>query len=55
MYDIDYKPRIAIKAQALSVFMAEWTETQTPKGSWNIGLSISIVPYNFKAREQEFC
>jgi hypothetical protein len=30
MYDIDYKPRRAIKAQALSDFMAEWTETQTP-------------------------
>jgi hypothetical protein len=30
MYDIVYKPRIAIKAQALSNFVAEWTETQTP-------------------------
>jgi hypothetical protein len=30
MYDIVYKPRIAIKAQALSNFMAEWTEIQTP-------------------------
>jgi hypothetical protein len=30
MYDIIYKPRIAIKAQALSNFMAKWTETQTP-------------------------
>jgi hypothetical protein len=27
MYDIVYKPRIAIKAQALSDFVAEWTET----------------------------
>jgi hypothetical protein len=26
MYDIVYKPRIAIKAQAISDFMAEWTE-----------------------------
>jgi hypothetical protein len=30
MYDIVYKPRTAIKAQALSNFMAEWIETQTP-------------------------
>jgi hypothetical protein len=30
IYDIVYKPRIGIKAQALSDFMAEWTETQTP-------------------------
>jgi hypothetical protein len=29
-YDIVYKPKTAIKAQALSDFMAEWTETQTP-------------------------
>jgi hypothetical protein len=27
MYDIIYKPRTAIKAQPLSDFMAEWTET----------------------------
>jgi hypothetical protein len=27
MYDIIYKPRTAIKAQTLSDFMAEWTET----------------------------
>jgi hypothetical protein len=30
MYDIVYKPRTAIKAQALSDFMAEWTQIQTP-------------------------
>jgi hypothetical protein len=29
MYDIIYKPRTAIKAQALSDFMAEWIEIQT--------------------------
>jgi hypothetical protein len=30
MYDIVYKPMTAIKAQALSDFVAEWKETQTP-------------------------
>jgi hypothetical protein len=30
MYNIVYKPRTAIKAQALSDFVAEWIETQTP-------------------------
>jgi hypothetical protein len=30
MYDIIYKPRKAIKVQALSDFVAEWTETKTP-------------------------
>jgi hypothetical protein len=31
MYDIIYKPQMTLKAQALSDFMAEWTETQTPQ------------------------
>jgi ribonuclease HI len=30
MYDIVYKPMIAIKAQALSNFVAEWTKSKTP-------------------------
>jgi hypothetical protein len=30
MYDIIYKPRTAIKAQTLSDFVDEWTETHTP-------------------------
>jgi hypothetical protein len=30
MHDIVCKPRIAIKAQALSDFIAEWRETQAP-------------------------
>jgi ribonuclease HI len=30
IYDIVYKPRTPIKAQALCNFMAEWTEMQTP-------------------------
>jgi ribonuclease HI len=47
MYDIVYKPRIAIKAQALSIFMAEWTETQTPPKEreleyWTINFNSSL-------------
>jgi hypothetical protein len=30
MYDIIYKPRTTIKAQVLSDFVAEWTETKSP-------------------------
>jgi hypothetical protein len=30
MYDIVFKPRTTIKAQALSNFIVEWTEIQSP-------------------------
>jgi hypothetical protein len=42
-HDIIYKQRTTIKAQSLSDFIAEWTETQEPplkKESCNIGPSI---------------
>jgi hypothetical protein len=47
MYDIVYNPRIAIKAQALSNFVAEWTEIQTtPKKRemeyWTINFNGSL-------------
>jgi hypothetical protein len=47
MYDIVYKPRIAIKAQAVSIFMAEWTETQVPPKEreleyWTINFNSSL-------------
>jgi hypothetical protein len=35
MHDIVYKPRTAIKAQALSDFIAEWTKTQAPSKKEN--------------------
>jgi hypothetical protein len=39
MYDIVYKPRIAIDAQALSDFVVKWTETQTiPRERDRVGI-----------------
>jgi hypothetical protein len=47
MYDIVYNPSTAIKAQALSNFVAEWTETQIPPREreleyWTINFDGSI-------------
>jgi hypothetical protein len=47
MYDIVYKPRTVIKAQALSDFMTEWTKTQTPPKErepeyWTINFDMSL-------------
>jgi hypothetical protein len=47
MYDIIYQPQMAIKAQAISNFVAEWTETQTaPKEKemeyWTINFDRSL-------------
>jgi hypothetical protein len=47
IYDIIYKPRTAIKAQALSDFVTEWTETQiAPKEReleyWTINFDRSL-------------
>jgi hypothetical protein len=47
MYDIVYKPWIAIKAQALSDFVAESTEIQTPPNEreleyWTINFNGSL-------------
>jgi hypothetical protein len=49
MYDIVYKPRTAIKAQALSNFVPEWTEIQTPPKDkeleyWTINFDGSLQP-----------
>jgi hypothetical protein len=42
-YDIVYKPQLAIKAQALSDFVVEWMETQTPRPlNWTINFDGSL-------------
>jgi hypothetical protein len=53
MYDIVYQPRTSIKAQALSDFLVEWQRFKHLLGeeSWNIGLSTSMSPYNFRVQE----
>jgi ribonuclease HI len=54
-YDIVYKPRTAIKAQALSVFVAEWIEIQTPPKEkeleyWTINFNGSLQLQDAGAR-----
>jgi hypothetical protein len=54
MYDIVYKPMTTIKAQALSKFIAEWMETQTPPKEremeyWTINFDESLQLQGAKA------
>jgi ribonuclease HI len=54
MRDIIYKPRTEIKAQALSDFIAEWTETQAPPKEteleyWTINFDGSLQPQGARA------
>ena len=35
-FELDFKPRTAIKSQALVDFLAEWTELQTPTSIENL-------------------
>jgi hypothetical protein len=49
MYNIIYRPRTTIKAQALSDFMALWTGIQTPHKEkeleyWTINFDGSLQP-----------
>jgi hypothetical protein len=55
MYDIVYKPRTTIKVQALSNFVAKWTETQTPPKErelvyWTINFDGSLQLQGARAR-----
>jgi hypothetical protein len=56
MYDIVYKSRTAIRAQALSYFKAEWMETQTPpkNESWSTRPSTLMDPYYYKVQEHDY-
>jgi ribonuclease HI len=54
-YDIVYKPRTTIKAQALSIFVAEWIEIQTPPKEkeleyWTINFNGSLQLQDAGAR-----
>jgi hypothetical protein len=52
MYEIVYKPRTVIKPRALSDFVAEWTEIQTPPKEkeleyWTINFDGSLCNTHF--------
>jgi hypothetical protein len=51
MYDIVFKPRIAIKAQALGDFVTKWSETQSPPPEWDLEYS-AFNHCSFRAQAQ---